>query len=226
MQDLQQVMQAMGYQFHNPDLLAQALTHPSMKANHNQRLEFLGDAVLEFIMSDILYHDHPEFQEGNLTHLRALLVCEDALSPVARSIGLGEALRMDHGEEITGGRTKPSVLCDAMEAVLAAVYLDGGLDEARALVHRLWPKPEDVKRPMQDAKSTLQEILQQNGAAFPVYEILGVSGPQHDPSFEARVSHDGKELGRGKGRTKKEAEKAAALQALKQIRPEMFEQTV
>ena len=214
MQDLQQVMQAMGYQFRNPDLLAQALTHPSMKANHNQRLEFLGDAVLEFIMSDILYHDHPEFQEGNLTHLRALLVCEDALSPVARSIGLGEALRMDHGEEITGGRTKPSVLCDAMEAVLAAVYLDGGLEAAREIIRRCWPRPEEVHRPMQDSKGALQELLQRDGGPAPTYAIVHQSGPAHDPMFEAAVYLQGRELARGSGRTKKHAEQAAALKAL------------
>ena len=217
MQDLQHVMDVLGYQFHNPSLLRQALTHPSMKENNNQRLEFLGDAVLQFIMSDMLYRNHPSDQEGNLTHLRALLVCEDALSPVARSIGLGNALIMDHGEELTGGRDKPSVLCDVMEAVLAAVYLDGGLEEARKIIQRFWPKPEDVHRPMQDAKSRLQEILQQDGSSFPVYEILGVTGPQHNPKFEASVSHNGEVLGRGFGHTKKEAEKAAALNALKAL---------
>ncbi len=212
-------MNALGYQFHQPELLRQALTHPSMKVNHNQRLEFLGDAVLQFIMTDLLYRSHPEDQEGDLTHIRALLVCEDALSPVAQSIGLGEALIMDHGEEMTGGRTKPSVLCDAMEAVLAAVYLDGGLEAARKVVKDHWPKPENIHRPMQDAKSKLQEYLQQDGGNFPVYEIIGVSGPQHDPTFEAVVSQDGKELGRGTGRTKKEAEKAAALSALQILCP-------
>ena len=217
MQDLQRVMNALGYHFHNPALLRQALTHPSMKENNNQRLEFLGDAVLQFIMSDILYTNHPKDQEGNLTHLRALLVCEDALSPVAQSLGLGQALLMDHGEELTGGREKPSVLCDVMEAVLAAVYLDGGLEEARKIIVRFWPKPEDVHRPMQDAKSRLQEFLQQDGSTFPVYEIIGVSGPQHDPKFEASVSHNGSVLGHGFGRTKKEAEKAATLDALKAL---------
>ena len=218
--NLQKVMDALGYQFHDVSLLAQALTHPSMKENHNQRLEFLGDAVLQFIMSDLLYRNHPTDQEGNLTHLRALLVCEDALSPVAKSLGLGEALLMDHGEEMTGGREKPSVLCDSMEAVLAAVYLDGGLEKARTIVRRFWPKPEDVHRPMQDAKSRLQELLQHNGGTFPVYEISSVSGPKHDPQFEAVVFHEGKQLGHGIGHTKKEAEKAAALEALKVLDPE------
>lgn len=220
MQDLHKVMDALGYTFHNPQLLTRALTHPSMKGKNNQRLEFLGDAVLQFIMSDMLYHTHPEDQEGGLTHTRALLVCEEALSPVARSLGLGDALIMDHGEEITGGRTRPSILCDTMEAVLAAVYLDGGLDAARDIIRRLWPKPEEVRRPMQDAKSELQEFLQRDGGAFPTYEILGSTGPQHDPKFEARVMHGGKELGRGVGKTKKEAEKAAALEALNHLKGE------
>ena len=216
-QGLKKVMDALGYQFKNTELLVQALTHPSMKENNNQRLEFLGDAVLQFIMSDKLYREHPHEKEGDLTHLRALMVCEDTLSPLARAAGLGEALLMDHGEELTGGREKPSVLCDVMEAVLAAVYLDGGLEEARNLVLRLWHTPESVHRPMQDSKGRLQELMQQNGASFPVYEITGTSGPPHDPQFEARVTHEGKTLGHGFGRTKKEAEKAAALDALRQM---------
>ncbi len=211
------VMTALDYQFQNPDLLQQALTHPSMKENVNQRLEFLGDAVLQFIMSDKLYKEHPSEQEGDLTHLRALMVCEDTLSTLAQSIGLGSALIMDHGEELTGGREKPSVLCDAMEAVLAAVYLDGGLDAARSLVLRLWPSPDSVHRPLQDAKSRLQEVLQQNGASFPTYEIVGSSGPAHDPKYEAVVTHEGNTLGRGFGHSKKDAEKAAALDALRQM---------
>ena len=109
-QGLKKVMDALGYQFKNTELLVQALTHPSMKENNNQRLEFLGDAVLQFIMSDKLYREHPHEKEGDLTHLRALMVCEDTLSPLARAAGLGEALLMDHGEELTGGREKPSVL--------------------------------------------------------------------------------------------------------------------
>ena len=122
---LDQVMEALGYTFRDEALLRRALTHPSMGKQDNQRLEFLGDAVLQYLMSDRLYQRHPEDREGSLTHLRALLVCEAAQSPIARELGIGEALRMDRGEELTGGREKPSVLCDAMEAVLAAVYRGG-----------------------------------------------------------------------------------------------------
>ena len=215
---MQALMQALNYQFKNPALLKQALTHPSMGRKDNQRLEFLGDAVLQFVMSELLYQTHPESQEGQLTHLRALLVCEAALSQVARGLGVGEALLMDKGEEQTGGREKPSVLCDAMEAILAAVYLDGGMDAARAIVERCWPKPEEVNRPMQDSKGALQEYLQQDGGEAPTYEIVAQDGPPHDRTFEAAVSRNGQELARGSGRTKKQAEQAAALKALQALK--------
>lgn len=213
-------MKTLGYQFKDIRLLQRALTHPSMGAEDNQRLEFLGDAVLQYIMSDILYQTHPKDREGQLTHLRALLVCEAALSQVARSLHVGEVLLMDKGEELTGGRDKPSVLCDAMEAILAAVYLDGGLEEARKIVLRCWPKPEDVHRPMQDSKGALQEHLQKDGGDAPTYEIMAQDGPPHDRTFEAAVFRYGVELARGTGKTKKQAEQAAALAALKNIRGE------
>ena len=214
---MQTLMNALGYQFKNPSLLRQALTHPSMGAEDNQRLEFLGDAVLQFLMSDILYATHPRDREGQLTHQRALLVCEAALSQVARSLHVGEALRMDKGEELTGGRDKPSVLCDAMEAILAAVYLDGGLAPARQIILRCWPKPEEVNRPMQDSKGALQEHLQKDSGDAPTYQILSQEGPPHDRTFEAAVYRYGVELARGSGRTKKQAEQAAALSALEKL---------
>ena len=156
---LKRVMDALGYTFRDEALLRRALTHPSAGRQDNQRLEFLGDAVLQYLMSDRLYRKHPDEREGSLTHMRALLVCEAALSPIAQRLGIGEALIMDRGEELTGGRTKPSVLCDAMEAVLAAVYLDGGMEAAREVVDRCWPGEDEVSRPMQDSKGQLQEIL-------------------------------------------------------------------
>lgn len=214
---MQKLMDSIQYQFKDQALLRRALTHPSMGRDDNQRLEFLGDAVLQYLMSDILYATHPNDQEGSLTHLRALLVCEAALSQVARSLGVGEALMMDKGEELTGGREKPSVLCDAMESVLAAVYLDGGLEAAREIIVKFWPRPEDVHRPMQDSKGALQEHLQKDGGEAPTYEIVAQSGPPHDRRFEAAVLRYGKELARGGGRTKKQAEQAAALTALNQL---------
>ena len=214
---MQNLMNMLGYQFKDPALLKRALTHPSMGAEDNQRLEFLGDAVLQYIMSDILYATHPNDREGQLTHLRALLVCEAALSQVARSLHVGEALLMDKGEALTGGRDKPSVLCDAMEAILAAAYLDGGLDAARGIIQRHWPKPEDVHRPMQDSKGALQEHLQKDGGDAPTYEIVAQDGPPHNRTFEAAVFRYGVELARGVGKTKKQAEQAAALSALEKL---------
>lgn len=221
---MQALMNALGYQFQNPALLRQALTHPSMGKADNQRLEFLGDAVLQYLTSDLLYQSHPSDQEGSLTHLRALLVCEASLSQVARDLGVGQALLMDKGEELTGGRDKPSVLCDAMEAILAAVYLDGGMDAARAIVQHHWPQPEAVRRPMQDSKGALQELLQHNGSGTPTYEIIEQSGPPHDRRFEAAVFCKDTELARGCGKTKKQAEQAAALSALKQYDAQAKEQ--
>ena len=211
-------MKALGYTFRDEALLRRALTHPSVGRNDNQRLEFLGDAVLQYLMSDALYTAHPDEREGALTHRRALLVCEAALSPIAKKLGLGEALIMDKGEELTGGRDKPSVLCDTMEAVLAAVYLDGGMEAARGVVERCWPREDEVSRPLQDAKGALQETLQKDGGESPTYEITGQSGPPHAPVFRAAVRWNGKALAEGEGRTKKQAEQDAALSALRALK--------
>ena len=214
---LDQVMKALGYTFRDEALLRRALTHPSAGRDDNQRLEFLGDAVLQYLMSDALYRAHPEEREGALTHRRALMVCEAALSPIAKKLGLGEALEMDKGEALTGGREKPSVLCDTMEAVLAAVYLDGGMEAARGVVERCWPDEEEVSRPLQDAKGALQEALQKDGGESPTYEITGQSGPPHAPVFRAAVAWRGKTLAEGEGKTKKQAEQSAALAALRKL---------
>ena len=214
----EKVMEALGYRFRDEALLRRALTHPSVGRNDNQRLEFLGDAVLQYLMSDALYQAHPDEREGALTHRRALLVCEAALSQIAKKLGLGEALIMDKGEELTGGREKPSVLCDTMEAVLAAVYLDGGMSAARDVVERCWPGEDEVSRPLQDSKGALQEVLQKDGGESPTYEITGQSGPPHAPVFRATVCWQGKPLAEGEGRTKKQAEQSAALAALEKLK--------
>ena len=216
---MKSVMQALGYTFRDEALLRRALTHPSAGREDNQRLEFLGDAVLQYLMSDRLYRRHPGEREGALTHRRALLVCEASLSQIAEKLGIGEALHMDRGEELTGGRTKPSVLCDAMEAVLAAVYLDGGMEAARKVVERCWPGEDEVSRPMQDSKGLLQEALQKNGGETPTYRIIGESGPPHAPVFEAAVYRGEDLLATGSGKTKKQAEQAAAVQALGKLFP-------
>ena len=211
-------MKALGYTFRDEALLRRALTHPSVGKDDNQRLEFLGDAVLQYLMSDALYQAHPDEREGALTHRRAMLVCEAALSPIAKKLGLGEALIMDRGEALTGGREKPSVLCDTMEAVLAAVYLDGGMEAARGVVERCWPREDEVSRPLQDAKGALQEVLQKDGGESPTYGIVGQSGPPHAPVVRAAVYWQGNALAEGEGRTKKQAEQSAALAALKELK--------
>ena len=216
--DMKELERDLGYQFRDEALLRRALTHPSMGKEDNQRLEFLGDAVLQYLMSDKLYREYPENREGGLTHLRALLVCEAALSQVAARLKVGEALIMDKGEARTGGREKPSVLCDAMEAILAAVYLDGGMEAARGVMERCWPSPEEVQRPTQDSKGALQELLQKNGGETPEYRITGHSGPDHDPRFEATVYQHGTPLAVGSGHTKKHAEQEAALHALEKLK--------
>ena len=217
---LNKVMEALGYTFRDEALLRRALTHPSVGKNDNQRLEFLGDAVLQYLISDAIYRAHPDEREGALTHRRQLMVCEGALSPIAKKLGLGEALQMDKGEEQTGGREKPSVLCDTMEAVLAAVYLDGGMEAARGVIERCWPGEDEVARPLQDAKGALQEMLQKDGGDSPTYEIVGQSGPPHAPVFRAAVFWNKRLLAEGEGKTKKAAEQAAALKALEFIHNE------
>ena len=179
--------EALQYHFHNPALLRLALTHPSCGAENNQRLEFLGDAVLQLAMSDIVFAAHPEQEEGGMTFLRARMVREETLCAVARHLQLGRYLRMDHGCEITGGRERPAVLADAMEAVLAAVYLDAGFDTAAALVRALWPREQEVPLPVTDNKTALQELLQGQGLPSPEYQTLAEEGPAHLRIFTVAV---------------------------------------
>lgn len=214
---MQSLEEKLGYQFSNPSLLRRALSHPSLKeAEDNQRLEFLGDAVLEFCISDLLYRKYPDFQEGDLTAKRAALVCEETLYLLARELELGQSLRMGFGEEQTMGREKPSILADAMEALLAAVYLDGGIGCAQALVTRLFAQEERMSAVRgRDDKGLLQEYTQANGLELPAYEIIRESGPPHARQFEAVVKVLGQTVGTGEGGTKKAAEQAAAKTALK-----------
>lgn len=216
---MRQLEQTLGYRFSDEALLRQALTHPSMGEGDNQRLEFLGDAVLELYMSELLYEEYPQEQEGALTARRAALVCEKTLSQLARELGLGEKLILSRGEEQTGGRERASTLCDAMEAVVAAVYLDGGGDAARALVKRLFKNEgELLKARGRDDKGLLQAFTQGCGLALPVYEIISESGPAHQKAFVSRVSIAGVCHGTGEDATKKAAEQAAARAALEACR--------
>ena len=221
---MQQLQQALGYQFQNQAHLRLALTHPSTKLPDNQRLEFLGDAVLEFCVSDMLYRKYPAWHEGALTTRRAALVCERSLSILARSMNLGRYLIMGHGEEQTGGREKNSILADAMEAVLAAVYMDGGYAAVRPVIDRLFQEEERlVAYQTQDDKSALQEYTQAHGLDLPAYEIVDQSGPDHDRHFVARVSVMGSPVANGEGGSKKAAEQAAARDALKKLRAQESE---
>ena len=210
----------LGHRFENPRLLDTALTHPSFGGDHHvphyQRLEFLGDAVLELAVSRYLFFELPEVDEGKLTRIRAALVREESLSRAAQRIGLGDFIRLSVGEERSGGRKKPSILADVMEAVLAAVYLDGGFDAAVRIIYECLKeelRPEVLKDHL-DAKSRLQELMQRDGR-MPVYEFISMEGPPHAPMFTYRVLDGENELGSGQGTSKQNAQQAAARDALK-----------
>ena len=205
----------LGHSFRDPELLRLALTHRSIGSPNNQRLEFLGDAVLEYLVSRMLFDRYPNADEGDLTARRISLVCEETLSVVARREHLGEALQMSPGALQQGGREKPSVLCDTFEAVLAAIYLDGGIEAADQAVRRCLPSPEEAPRPIQSPKSALQEWTQRGGGSLPVYTLLERSGPPHKPVFQVSVSLNGRELARGTGSSKQLAEQTAAEEALR-----------
>lgn len=212
----------LGFVWRNPALLEEALTHSSYTCEdpgtkNNQRLEFLGDAVLEVLVSEALFHRLPDAPEGDLTKLRAAVVCEPSLARVAADLGLGHQMRMGRGEELSGGRTRPSVLADAFEAVLGALYLDQGLDAARTFVRRhLGRVIEDViaGRGEPDYKTELQERLQKISPDPIKYVILQEEGPDHAKTFTAGVVYRGALIGQGVGRSKKEAEQQAAKAAL------------
>jgi len=212
-----------GVQWNNIDLLHMALTHSSYsfenkeKARNNQRLEFLGDAVLELVISEYLYHRFPQFAEGELTKLRASIVCESSLARVSRKLDIGACLNMGRGEIRSGGRNRPSILADAFESLLGAVYLDSGLEAARKIVlDQLREVISDVieGRVERDYKTELQEILQKKSGSPVVYQILREDGPAHDKYFTAGVLCMGRQLGTGAGHSKKEAEQQAARNAM------------
>jgi len=215
--------EATGYKFKNVSLLEEALTHPSMayesKGNHadNQRMEFLGDAVIQLILTEHLYAIFPDFPEGQLTKLRARLVSRDALYQFATAMGLGGHLNIGKGEESNGGRTRPSTLADGFEALMGAIYLDGGLDAARASVHMVcgpWIEQLVQSPEEKNPKGQLQEELQALAPASPVYQTVESSGPDHQKVFKVTVEWQGAILGKGVGKSKKNAETQAAKDAL------------
>ncbi|HCW51772.1 MAG TPA: ribonuclease III [Clostridiales bacterium] len=225
--DLAELQEQLQYRWQNPALLREALVHSSYTYENkeqgvlnNERLEFLGDAVLELVVSDHFYRSFPDKSEGELTKMRALTVCEPSLAAVARQLQLGRYMWMGRGEERSGGRNRPSILADAFEALLGSIYLDGGLEEARRVALRqLAGVIEEVKKgqAVRDYKTDLQEKLQrrERKAADPIqYIILDESGPDHDKVFTAAVVYRGKRMGWGRGKSKKEAEQQAARMAL------------
>ncbi|HSL15846.1 MAG TPA: ribonuclease III [Actinomycetota bacterium] len=215
---------ALGVGFADPGLLEAALTHRSYAFEqeldvNNERLEFLGDAVLGLVVTDMAYRTFPDLAEGELAKLRASIVNMSALADVARQLGLGQAVRLGHGEEMSGGRDKASILADALEALLGAVYLDRGLDVARSLIERLFrPRMNAYVRGEgeRDYKTILQELASQDLRALPEYRIEE-SGPDHQKEFSATVYLAGKPWGSGVGRSKKEAEQQAAHEAYRRL---------
>jgi ribonuclease-3 len=211
------------HSFSQPELLRLALTHRSVAAenparNDNERLEFLGDAVLQLVVTDLLYGSYPQLAEGQMAKVRAAVVSRGTLAEIARELDLGEYIELAASEEATGGREKDSILADAVEAVIGAIYLDGGVEPAGKVILRLWSTrvAERAKQPgVKDYKTRLQELVARDGHR-PEYEVEG-SGPDHDRRFAAVVSVDGTEWGTGEGRSKKEAEQAAAMMALERL---------
>ena len=221
---MQELEKKLNYTFRNPALLAEALSHSSYanehraeKLNSNERLEFLGDSVLGFVTAEFLFAGHPDMPEGDLTRIRAALVCEQSLYEVAKQLDLGRFLRLGRGEDAGGGRNRTSILADAMEAVFAAVYLDGGIGAASQLIHRVLLDVEKegvVEERRKDFKTALQELVQRQADQVLTYRMAGESGPDHAKVFSAEVLLNGNVLGSGSGRSKKEAEQAAAKSAL------------
>ena len=220
MSDLKKFQAEIGYEFKDEQLLKQALTHSSYanekhlkKLSDNERLEFLGDAVLEVVSSEFLFHAYPKLTEGELTKLRASIVCEPTLALCTEEMHLGEYLFLGKGEDHTGGRSRKSVLSDAMEAVIGAIYLDGGFANAKEFVLKYIMKDIEHKHLFYDSKTILQEVVQGEHETL-TYVLLGETGPDHDKTFEVGVLIGQKEISTGKGHTKKAAEQEAAYQAL------------
>lgn len=227
MSELEPLQASLGYQFQTPALLRLALIHPSVaqeqgvRTQNNQRLEFLGDSVLSLVLTETLYRRFPDWTEGQLTQARARLVNRRFLAERARRLDLGTYLITSRGEAASGGQNRNSNLADAFEAVLGAVYLDGGLDAVRAFVLRHF-EPELSSAASDDSadnpKGRLQELLQATSVTPPTYRLIAATGPDHDRQYLCAVTHEGMELGRGQGTSLKQAETAAAAAALQKLK--------
>ena len=220
----------LGYVFRDKALLENALTHSSYANERrdgrtsNERLEFLGDSILGFVVADFLYRGNPDKPEGDLTRIRADLVCERNLAKAAGTIRLGEFLLLGHGEDHGGGRTRDSIVSDAMESVIAAAYLDGGFQAAKGIIDRLILSDLPKGRPGNfDYKTMFQELVQREKDQVIQYELTGQSGPDHDKVFVVDVRLNGTVVGHGQGRSKKKAEQAAAEQAVAKLFPKEYE---
>lgn len=221
---MQELEKKLNYTFQNPALLEEALSHSSYANEHrsarlrsNERLEFLGDSVLGFVTAEFLFLQHPDLPEGDLTRIRAALVCEQSLFEVAQKLDLGSYLKLGRGEESGGGRTRTSILADATEAVFAAVYLDGGIQPVRELIVRVLLSQAPAAEERRDYKTTLQEVVQRRSGQVLTYHMLSQSGPDHNKKFLFEVRLNDESVGRGEGRSKKEAEQAAARDALEKM---------
>ena len=214
----------LGYAFRDPSLLENALTHSSCanesrgKLQSNERLEFLGDSILGMVVAEHLYRNHPDLPEGELTRTRAALVCEESLVEVAHELDLGSHLRLGKGEEAGGGRNRPSIRADAVEAVLAAVYLDGGIGSARKIIQKyILTREVSSLSGIRDFKTALQELVQRESGQVLKYRLTGESGPDHDKRFFVEVDLNGAPIGNGAGHSKKEAEQMAAKAAIQKL---------
>ena len=219
---------AIGYQFKNITLLQNALTHSSYANEHwhdslmsNERLEFLGDSILGMVVAEFLFKKYPDRPEGELTRLRADMVCETSLADVAVRIGVGEHLMLGHGEERFGGRTRASILADAVESIIAAIYLDGGMEQAKRIILSFVPENAPSQRYRnQDFKTALQELVQQKKDQVLSYVLADESGPDHDKQFVTRVLLNGAVVGEGIGTSKKRSEQEAARVAIRTLFPD------
>ncbi len=221
----EQLEEKIGYCYKNKELLKQALTHSSFaneqkinKSEDYERLEFLGDAVLELVSSDFLFHANPQMPEGKLTRLRASMVCEPALAYCARDLKLHEYIRLGKGEEMTGGRHRDSIISDVMEALIGSLYLDGGFKVAHDFIYKFVLSDLEDKILFYDAKTVLQEMVQELPQGSLTYKLIKEEGPDHDKSFQVEAYVNGEAISRGAGRTKKAAEQQAAYNAILLLR--------
>lgn len=223
-EDLDQLQERLGYRFKNPDLLRDALTHKSflnenrqLNIRDNERMEFLGDAVLDLVVTDLLFKKYPEMREGDLSKKRSSIVRESSLYAIATDMGLGSNMLLGRGEMQSGGDKKSSLLADAFEAVVAAIYLDGEIAAVRRFIDGIFTPILDIAPKVEDYKSQFQELCQKDNLISPTYKVINSSGPDHDKVFDVGLEIDGKAISSGRGKSIKEAERQAAKEALREI---------